>query len=898
MSATSSANKLSMERRTFLIGSFAAAGLALAGCSSTQKTSELTASEPDGGDNVENPVDATAETSHPTPVMEAEGEWIPVTCWTDCGGQRCVNRVKVVNGNLIRQRTDDSGEDTFDNPQLRACGRGRSLRWQMTSADRIKYPMKRKHWEPLTGGQKELRGADEWERISWDEALDYVAAELENAKANYGNNSIYVASRWWDTHGGEIPQMLNYWGGNTASWSTNSAGTFELANRALGYSQTTTVGSGGSAISINDRMDMRNCETIVLLSMNPAMSSAGNAIRHYVACKNEGTKFICVDPRYTETCAVLDGEWVPVRPGTDVALLLGVAYAMLSDDSESDPLIDWDFLDRCTIGFDAGHMPEGEDAQGNFKDYVLGTYDGTPKTPEWASAICGTPAEQITWLAHEIGMQKKVGIASAWAAARNHNSDGYPMALLTVGAMGGHIGKSGHFTGISAHQGAANTGSALVKAGGKGLPTIEVEGPVADDCIHDGVLWKTIAESPTTYHYSGKATHMPTQTGEERPIDIHIIYHAGRALFQNRPDTSEAIKAHRKVDFVVAHSQFMRPEAQYADIILPINTEWERPGFVRAGARGGIVCGCQAIEQFFEAKSDQWVAKELGARLGVDTKALYPISEKQQFFNQIAGSAVIKDDGSDFEPLVTITQDDLDAWGVDGTPQEGRISLADFTSQGFYRLGRKEGDAFGQIAYGKYREDPEANAMKSDSGKIEIFCAKYRDTGNAMGWGTVAPIAQYVPAVEGFEESQSGSYPFQLITPHTIATSHAIWGNDRRIAEAFSGNVMLSAEDAKKVGVTDGDVVALFNDNGRIVRHVTVTNKIIPGVVAMPHGTNWVDFDDKTGIDMGGSENFLTPSVYTGQGISGYNSVLVQIEKAPDVDLVETAYKPLKTVEA
>ena len=187
MSATSSANKLSMERRTFLIGSFAAAGLALAGCSSTQKTSELTASEPDGDDNVENPVDATAETSHPAPVMEAEGEWIPVTCWTDCGGQRCVNRVKVVNGNLIRQRTDDSGEDTFDNPQLRACGRGRSLRWQMTSADRIKYPMKRKHWEPLTGGQKELRGADEWERISWDEALDYVAAELENAKANYGN---------------------------------------------------------------------------------------------------------------------------------------------------------------------------------------------------------------------------------------------------------------------------------------------------------------------------------------------------------------------------------------------------------------------------------------------------------------------------------------------------------------------------------------------------------------------------------------------------------------------------------------------------------------------------------------------------------------------------------------
>lgn len=889
MSVLSKLSETMLERRGFVLGACAfAAGLSLAGCSNPDST--VTETEPEPAEDEEEPELFTEK-------------WIPATCWTDCGGQRCVNLVKVTDGVIVRQRTDDGGEDTFDNPQLRSCLRGRSLRWQITSPDRIRYPMKRVHWEPLTGGDKSLRGIDEWERISWDEALDYIAAELQHAKDTYGNNSIYVASRWWDTHGGEIPQMLQYWGGNTCNWSTNSSGTFELACRALGYSQTGAVGSGGSAIQVNDRMDMRNCETIVLMSMDPANSSAGNAIRHYLACKEEGTKFIVVNPYCTDSCLALDAQWIPIRPGTDVAFMLGVAYAMITEDANGAGLIDWDFLNRCTIGFDAEHMPEGAAPEDNFMDYVLGTYDGAPKTPEWAHEICGVSPETITQFALDLGKDHKVGILTAWAAARCHNSDSYPHMVLTLGAMGGHIGKSGHMTGVTAHATGGNCGSALLKAGGKGLPTVEVEGECADDCIHDSMLWKTIAESPTTYHYSGKATHMPMQQGEERPIDIHVIYHAGRSLMQNRQNQNYAIEAHRKVDFVVAHSQFMRVEAQYADIILPISTEWERPGFVRAGSRDGIICGSQVIEPMYEARSDQAVAIELGKRLGVDMDALYPIDEKQQFFNQIAGTTVIKDDGSDYEPLCTITEDDLAEWGVEGSPQEGRIPIQEFVDAGFYRIGRKPGDAFGSIAYKGFREDPEANPIGSDSGKIEIYCRKYADTAASMGWGEVFPTPTYVPSVEGYEASFSdfaggvkGEYPYQMITPHRIMTSHAIWGNDKRVAEAFSSNIEISAQDAAERGIVDGDVVAVFNGNGKTVRHATVTNRIMPGVIALPHGGCWVDFDSDLGFDVGGSENFLTSSVYTGQGIAGYNSVLVDIEKVTDLDLPENAYKPLKPV--
>ena len=93
---------------------------------------------------------------------------------------------------------------------------------------------------------------------------------------------------------------------------------------------------------------------------------------------------------------------------------------------DANPLVDWDFLDRCTIGFDADHMPEGADPKGNFKDYVLGTYDGVPKTPEWASKRCGTPVEQIRSLAYELGPSKKVAILTSWVLPASTTATAYP----------------------------------------------------------------------------------------------------------------------------------------------------------------------------------------------------------------------------------------------------------------------------------------------------------------------------------------------------------------------------------------------------------------------------------------------------------------------------------------
>ena len=158
-------------------------------------------------------------------ITPADGSWVPVVCWHDCGG-RCALKALVVDKKVIRLKTDDTHIDSPDFPQQRACVRGRSQRMQVFAPDRLKYPIRRKNWEP-GGGDKSLRGKDEWVRISWDEALDLVANELKRTKEQYGNESIYC-------RGGEIKRTINLFGGCVDSWMTDSFGSWMGSGKRIG----------------------------------------------------------------------------------------------------------------------------------------------------------------------------------------------------------------------------------------------------------------------------------------------------------------------------------------------------------------------------------------------------------------------------------------------------------------------------------------------------------------------------------------------------------------------------------------------------------------------------------------------------------------------------------------
>lgn len=850
-------SKLNISRRGFIKASTAAAAsLSLVGCGNTLVPAST------------------------TPTANQEGKWITAACWHNCGS-RCLNKAFVVDGVVIRQKTDDTHPDSPDFPQQRACLRGRSQRQQVFGADRLKYPMRRKNWEP-GGGKKELRGQDEWVRISWDEAFDSIANEMKRIKGEHGNRAFFAT-------GGPVSTTLALYGGYVGNWGTTSRGSW--------HGTSGPVGIGPSAVEgINDRIDMRNCDTVIMFSMNPAWSAAGNPAYNFLQVKKAGAEFIAVDPYFNDSYALLEADWIPSRPSTDTALLLGVAHTLIvEDDPVTNPLIDWDYIKNNTIGFDADSMPEGTDPKGNFKDHILGTYDGVPKSAEWASEICGAEPDRIRYLARAMNKNKKVAIIFGWASARTQNADSLPHIIMTIGAMTGHMGKSGHMCGVSCHTGSSNGGPGLVSAGKDGLPS--VKNPVDDNMNHTE-MWRGIIDGK--YNFTGNKEWLKS---EMRDIDIHMIYHDNGARLQTADGMTKGIEAHRKVDLVVSHSQFLTTNSKYADFVLPVTTEWEKPGGFLTGNREILIMYSQITEPMYECHDDEWIAVELGKRLGVDAEAkAFPLSAKQKFFNQIVGCKVVLPDGKKKATLVTITDADIAEWDVKGKPQKGQISLKEFQEKGLYQIERKPGDNYGFIAYKDFRDDPVAKPVSTESGKMEIYSQVLADRINNMGYSKIEAIPTHTPPVEGYEATFSdwkgkvkGDYPYQVVNPHYLRRAHSVFDNVQWLREAWPNPVFISTKDAHEKGIIDGNTVLLTSQHGKTLRTACVTDRFMPGVLGLPHGS-WVDMDEKTGIDTGGADNILCGPISTGQGVSGWNSCVVNIEKYSDAPLTPDVKKPQRLI--
>ena len=864
-------SKGAFDRRAFLQGSAAGAaalmGLSLMGCSENQ-IEETDQAVPEQGGTTDGAVLAEAA---------EEGEWFSIPCWSNCGG-RCLNKVLVKDGVVIRQKTDDTHEDSFEWPQARGCIRGRSQQQKVFGADRIKYPMKRKNWssEQPNG---HLRGIDEWERISWDEAMDIFASELIKAKELYGNQSILYFNIIMEE--GYLGPVLSRFGGFTDTTSADSHGTFAYNTPLFGL----------TTRDLNDRFDMRNADYIILYGHN-AMWAEYSSTFFLRTMHEEGKQFVFVGPEYNATAAATDADWFPVRQGTDTAFLLGVAYSMIEQD-ETTPLIDWDFLDRCTVGFDSDHMPADASTTENFRDYVLGAYDDTPKTPAWASRICGCPEERIEEFARIMGKQNKLHIHSCAAPARNRGAENFPQALMTLACMGGHLGTPGNCCGLDCQYGSFDCGPNLAGNAMAGYAftfnPAAVENPV-DNIIPASEYWSAILEGK--YHDGG---HVLTslREGQEREIDIHVLISDYDNRLQTTEGINKGIEAFRKVDFVCSSAYWLKTDALYSDLVLPIATRWERQKWcmmsVAATHRDFALAHTQVIEPLYEAKTDYWVAVELAKRLGVDWEEFLAIDEKQGWFNSLSGAYVIED--GEAKPLVEITQEDIDRYEVQGEPHEGIIGLEEFIEQGIYRVKRSEGDAGTYIAYQAFVSDPEANPLGTASGKFEIYSqakSDYMDMGNRAwpDYTPVSPLPKYLPTligyVESFEDWEAqipGKYPYLVSNTHYLRRAHSENDNIPWLREAMTQPIFISKTDADEKGIKTGDLVRVWNDSGEILRPASVTRCLMPGCLDLPHGAA-VTIDPETGIDLAGADNVLCPpNKATCVGSNGWNNTTVNFEK-------------------
>ena len=293
----------------------------------------------------------------------------------------------------------------------------------------------------------------------------------------------------------------------------------------------------------------------------------------------------------------------------------------------------------------------------------------------------------------------------------------------------------------------------------------------------------------------------------------------------------------------------------------------------------------QVVEPLFECKSDAEIALELADRIGVDRNVLRPVSEKQLIINMVAASQILSEDGENFENLVSITEEDLAELGVEGQPQEGRVPILDFKRDGIFTIERSVGDGLDFIALKPFRDDPEANPRPTASGKLEIYCQAAVDKVKEFGFKEISPIPEYVPPVEGYEQTfsdweakEKGEFPFQIYSLHILRHSHSSFANVPNLREAFDHPLYMNSLDAERLGMETGETVLITSNWGRCLRPVQVTAMMMPGVPAMCQGA-WVEIDEETGIDKAGCMNVLCGPNVTTTGYQAWNTCICNVEK-------------------
>lgn len=886
-----------LTRRSFLAASTAACALMAAGCAPEQKMAET-------GDTEAREYRLDVEFDE-----RQAGEWKPVQCWLSCGG-KCLLQAYVVDGVVTRIKSDDVYEDTVETFQNRGCVRGRSQRAAHSGAERLKYPMKRKNWMP-GGGENvngELRGADEWERISWDEAYDYIAEEMGRIYDTYGGRSVLHMSfgRTCMRTG-----LLAPLGGFSTFEFCDSYGTNFMYTGNLGGA---FAGAEPGRNGNNDRLDLLNADYIIMQGGNPAWCSGGSPMYHFWRAKEAGAEFVYIGPECNLTATTLEAKWIPVRPGTDTALLLAVAYEMLRLDEEEGDIVDWDFLKKYTIGFDDDSMPAGASTSENIKGYILGQYDKVPKTPEWASEICGASVEDITWLARTMGKNNAVSWLVGYAPSRCNGAENLPQIMETVGCMGGHHGKPGHSCAPQYHFFAANDGPDIATLGSQypeGKEPAFPENPVDDMILHNFV-WQAVNTGKydwygTVVDYAdGRSLVQPV---EQRDIDIRMILTDFGNPLVVRCNTNEGIKAFRKVDFVLTLGLVFTPTAQYSDIVLPIATNWEDPNgddfHLNQQNRETVMWHQFGVKApYYEAKSDREIVMELGRRLGVDVDALFPYTGAELHMFRLLNATVVDDDGETVVPLVSISQEDIEKYGIrDFQPRtEGKTTIDEMVAKGIYHVARTPGDKLGYIGYADFVADPEANPRPSTSGKIELFCQEKADIFKNLGWqdpkDPIPPYATYLRPRYGYEDSfddweskKKGAYPIQVFNGHYLRRSHSSFDSTGYLREAFASPVFMNASDAAERGIKDGDWVRIFNDAGSIVRQASVVETMMPGVANTMHGS-WIEMDED-GNSLNGGTNVLIDSTTSAGVQQGYNTRLCQIEKFENQDILPDVERPV-----
>ncbi len=697
---------------------------------------------------------------------------------------------------------------------------------------RVAAPMVRRGWLENGPGPDERRGTDTFVELGWDEVLDRLAAELARVYSGPGPAAVFGGSYGWSSAGrfhhaqSQVHRFLNALGGYVRSVNTYSTGTASVflpyvLGRRLDVPHSLTSWSQVAA----------HTELLVCfggipaknLAVAPGGVTAHRSAGHLADLVRRGGEVVLAGPDRADLPDGLPARWLPLRPGTDTALMLALCRVLVAEGRH-----DATFLARYCAGVD--------EALG----YLDGSVDGVEKTPGWAEAICDVPAADITALARELA-DRHAMVTVSWSLQRAEHGEQPVWAGVLLAALLGRIGLPGAGFGFG-YGSMADSGVPLNGVGPPTLPQLVGAVPAA---IPVARIADMLLQPGAEYDYDGARHRYP---------HIELVYWAGGNPFHHHQDLARLRRAFRAVPTVVVHEPYWTATARHADVVLPSTVTLERDDIGAVRTDPHLTAMHRHAPPYAQARDDYTTFAELSRRLGVaDTFT----------------------EGRDADAwLRHLYERWRDRYGADRAP--------DFDT--FWAQGRLELEVPPDtVLLADFRADPDAHPLRTPSGRIELHSRTVAGFGLPDCPGH--PVWQEPQEWHGAD--RAGRYPLVLLAnnPATRLHSQLDFGPHSQASKVAGREPLrMHPADAAARGIADGDLVRVHNDRGACLAGARLDGALLAGVVQMSTGAWFSPVEDPGGSPVlctAGNVNVLTRDVGSSslsQGCAGAR-VLVEVHR-------------------
>ncbi|MGD9209399.1 MAG: molybdopterin-dependent oxidoreductase [Desulfobacteraceae bacterium] len=660
---------------------------------------------------------------------------------------RCGILLHIENGKVVKVTGDP------DHPITRGaiCERGRLMPDHIYHPQRLNYPLKR------TGE----RGQGCWQRVTWDQAIDEVAEKLSNLKDKYGAETLTFTHGTKRTYHWDCRRFFNLFG------SPNTCGVNTIC---MCPSYATEYATYGGMVMGSE---VPGAQCIVLWGCNASKSSSIGLYPQIVKARKNGAKLIVIDPRRIKEADMAD-LWLQIRPGTDLALMLGWIRLIIADD-----LYEHEFVDNWTVGFE------------ELKAAVA------PYTPEKVSEITSVPADLIIKSAKMyatsgpavipfgLGLDKQ-GINSTQCArgraiirAITGNLEIPGGEIFTLADKIGKIRDAEYLeinNVLPESQRVKQLGANLYPF--FGFPGWE-RNSAANKKLPSGYM-----AAPEAWHSNlahAREVMDAVITGKPYPVTAAITL-ANNPLLA-LPNTKRVFKALQALQLYVVMDYYMTPSAAMADYVFPASTTVEQP---ELWLTSGFCMACpQGIEPIEERRNSYDFYRDLGLRLGQEE--YWPWETVEEVYDHC------------LEPVGLTFKDLVEQYGV---------------------LGRREYRRYEKFGFG------------TPSGKVELKSSIFEELGAASLPQYHEPI--WSPAGD---PKMAKEYPLILITgsrfmPMYHSEQRQIEKARQKVPDPL---VTIHPETAEELGLFEGDWAVISTPLGSIRQRVKLSNVMHPKMVDLQH---------------------------------------------------------------